>query len=101
MLEQLAHPPLAVVAPRLQHHPDAGAPALAAAGRVDAEHPHLPGRPHPEALEDLDGGGLARPVRPEQRQRPRRAAAVKSTPAARPWRRTASAGRARRLLHQT
>jgi hypothetical protein len=56
-----------VVTPGLEHHPDLGPPPLVAQGRVDAEHAHLPGRAHPEALQDLDGGGLAGAVRSQQR----------------------------------
>jgi hypothetical protein len=33
---------------------------------IDAEHAHLAGAPRAEALEDLDGGRLARAVRPEE-----------------------------------
>ena len=50
----------------LEHHADARAQLVAVAPRVDAEHAHLAGVGAPVALEDLDGGGLARAVRPEQ-----------------------------------
>jgi hypothetical protein len=33
---------------------------------VHPEHADLPGRAHPEALQDLDARGLPGPVRPEQ-----------------------------------
>jgi len=65
--QEVAHPPAPVVAPGLQDHADPGPPPLVAPGRVDAEHADLAGRAHPEPLQDLDGGGLAGAVRPEQR----------------------------------
>ena len=68
MGEQLAYPPLAVVPPGLQDDAEPGPPVLVAPAGVHSEHGHLAGRAHPEALEDLDGGGLARAVRPEQRE---------------------------------
>jgi hypothetical protein len=55
-----------VVTPRLQHHADPGPPGFPAVRRVDAEHADLSRRPDPEALQDLDRGRLAGPVRPEQ-----------------------------------
>ena len=55
-----------MVAPGLEHDPDVGAPPLIAPRRVDAEHPDVPVRAHPEALEDLDRGALAGAVRAEQ-----------------------------------
>jgi hypothetical protein len=42
------------------------APVRSRLRRVDAENPHRPVVIGPEAATDLDGGGLARPVRPEQ-----------------------------------
>jgi hypothetical protein len=53
----------------LRHDADPRAPAAArpaAAGRVGAEHAHLASVPLPVSPHDLDGGGLARAVRPEQ-----------------------------------
>jgi hypothetical protein len=38
----------------------------AAGSRVGAEHAHLASMPLPVSRHDLDGGGLARAVRPEQ-----------------------------------
>ena len=43
-----------------------GRSAVAVAHRVEAEHAHRAGVGRAVALEDLDGGGLARAVRPEQ-----------------------------------
>jgi hypothetical protein len=60
--------PAAVVAPRLQDHADPGPPALVARRRVGPQHADLTGRADPEALQDLDGGGLPGAVRPEQDQ---------------------------------
>ena len=66
MLQQLADPPLAVVAPGLQDDPHPRPPVLVAVRRIGAEHLDPAGRAHPEALQDLDRGGLSRAVRPEQ-----------------------------------
>src|SRR5215212_1755851 len=44
------------------------APSLVTPRRVHTKHPDLPGRSHPEPLQNLDGGRLASPVRPEQGQ---------------------------------
>src|SRR5215212_1045490 len=44
------------------------APSLVTPRRVHTKHPDLPGRAHPEPLQNLDGGRLASPVRPEQGQ---------------------------------
>src|ERR1700734_1017859 len=60
------NPPLGVVTPRLQHDAGPGPPRLAAVRGVGAQHADPARRAHPEALEDLDRGGLARPVRPQQ-----------------------------------
>jgi hypothetical protein len=57
-----------VVTPGLQDNTHAGAPALVAVRGVGAEHLDPPARPHPEPFQDLDRGGLAGPVRPEQDQ---------------------------------
>src|SRR5690606_38963358 len=62
LLDQLPHGPPAVVAPGLEHHPDVGAPGLAAPGGVLPEHPDPAPGGEPEALEDLDRRRLARPV---------------------------------------
>jgi hypothetical protein len=66
--QQLTDPPLGVVTPGLQDDTHAGAPALVAVRGVGAEHHDPAGRPHPEPFQDLDRGGLARPVRPQQDQ---------------------------------
>ena len=66
--KQLADMPLGVVPPRLQHHPDPRAPRLITVRGIRTEHTDMPGRPHPESLQHLDRGGLARAVRPEQHQ---------------------------------
>ena len=55
-----------MVAPGLEDHAGAGPPVLVGVRRVLAEHRHLAGGADPEALQDLDRGGLARAVRPEQ-----------------------------------
>ncbi len=65
--QEFPHPPLAVVAPGLQHDAEPGPPVLVAVGRIGAEDLHVATGAHPEALQDLDRRGLARPVRPEQR----------------------------------
>jgi hypothetical protein len=57
-----------VIAPRLQHDTEPCAPALPAGRGIHAEHPDVARRAHPESLEDLDGGGLAGAVGPEQHQ---------------------------------
>ncbi|OJF83257.1 hypothetical protein NS14008_34290 [Nocardia seriolae] len=66
VVEQFADPPLAVVAPGLQHHAQPRPPRLVPVRGVGAQHLDPSGRAHAEALEDLDGGGLARAVRAEQ-----------------------------------
>ena len=50
----------------LEHHADARAQRGRVARRVEAEDPHRAGVGGAVALEDLDGRGLARAVRPEQ-----------------------------------
>jgi len=52
----------------LQHHADPGPPARPGVGRVGSEHLHLAAGSLAEPLEDLDGGGLARAVGPEEGQ---------------------------------
>lgn len=64
--QQLPHPPLAVVAPGLQHDAQARTPPLVPASRVGAQDGHVTGRAHPEAFQHLDRGRLARAVRAEQ-----------------------------------
>ena len=64
--QQPARGPPRVVAPRLQDDAGAGPPVLVGVSGVLAQHRDLTGGPDPEALEDLDGRGLARAVRPEQ-----------------------------------
>lgn len=44
MGEQLAHPPLAVVAPGLQHHAEPGPPPLVAATRIHPQYGDVTGR---------------------------------------------------------
>src|SRR3954447_8560224 len=66
VLERLAHGQVRVGAAALQHDAHAPAQIGRALGRVEAEHGHLAAVPVPVALEDLDGGGLARAVGPEQ-----------------------------------
>ena len=65
--QQVADPPLGVVPPGLQHDPEPRPPLLAAVLGVRAEHGHPPRRPRAEPFEYLDRGGLARAVRPEER----------------------------------
>ncbi len=65
--QQLADPPLGMVPPGLQHDPEPRPPLLTAVLRVRAEHGHPPRRPRAEPFEYLDRGGLARTVRPEER----------------------------------
>jgi hypothetical protein len=55
-----------VVPPGLEDDAQSRAPRLVAVVRVDAQDPDLAGRPRAEALQDLDGGGLAGTVRAEQ-----------------------------------
>src|SRR5215218_2442067 len=57
-----------MVSPGLQHHTKPRPPPLITPCRVNPKHPDLTGRAHPEPLQDLDGGRLASPVRPEQGQ---------------------------------
>ena len=68
--QDLAHRVVGLDGQLLEHHADARAePALGAVvGRIDAERLDPPAGPLAEALEDLDGGGLAGAVRPEQRE---------------------------------
>ena len=54
-------------AARLEHHADARLEPGGVPGRVEPEHPHRAGVGAPVALADLDRGGLARAVRPEDR----------------------------------
>ena len=69
VIEQLPHPPATVIAPGLQDDADPGPPRLV--GGAPGSTPStatVAGRRHPEALEDLDRGGLAGAVRAEQHQ---------------------------------
>ena len=66
VVQQGAHPPLGMVAPRLEDHAHARPPGLARRRRVLAEHPEGTGRGAAEALERLDHRGLARAVGSEQ-----------------------------------
>ena len=66
MGQQFPHPPLAVVAPGLQHDAQARTPSLVPASRIGAEDGHVAGRAHSEAFQDLDRGRPARAVRAEQ-----------------------------------
>ena len=54
----------------LQHQPDplAQRPAVGPVAGIDAEHIDPPGVPGAESLQDLQDGGLAGAVRPEQRE---------------------------------
>ena len=65
-LERLERTDPRIEAAVLEHHADLGAELGAVAPRVDAEHAHVAGVGAAVALEDLDGGGLARTVRPEE-----------------------------------
>jgi hypothetical protein len=65
----LAHGHRAALGARLEHHADAGAPGAAAGGGIHAEHGRGSARAQPVPLEDLDGGRLARAVRPEEGER--------------------------------
>ena len=47
-------------------NPACAAQLAAVTNRIEAEHAHLSGVGPAVTLEDLDGGGLARAVRPEQ-----------------------------------
>ncbi len=67
VVKELAHAPLPMVAPRLEHDPDASSPVLVGMGGIRAEDLDRPGGGGAEALEDLDDRRLARAVRPEQR----------------------------------
>ena len=63
--EQLPYPPLPMVPPGLQYHPYPRPPSLITLRRIHPEHPDLPGRTHPEPLQDLDSGSLASPIGPQ------------------------------------
>src|SRR6185437_7438946 len=65
-LQALAHGEARLGVRLLQDGADAVPPRGVAGRGVDAEHAHLAGRPRTEALEDLDGRGLARAVGPEE-----------------------------------
>src|SRR3954469_25769031 len=66
VLHRLAHGRARVEARALEHDAHPGAQLAVARGRIEAEHGHVAGAPLAVALEDLDRGGLARAVRPEQ-----------------------------------
>jgi hypothetical protein len=57
-----------MVPPGLQHHTKPRPPPLITPCGVNPKNPDLTSRAHPESLQDLDGGRLASPVRPEQGQ---------------------------------
>src|SRR5829696_2515785 len=57
-----------MVPPGLQHHTKPRPPPLITPCGVNPKNPDLTRRAHPESLQDLDGGPLASPVRPEQGQ---------------------------------
>jgi hypothetical protein len=61
-----AHPGLPGEPALLQDHPDSLAKPGRLRRRVQAEDADRAGRRRPEALQDLQGGGLARAVRAEQ-----------------------------------
>src|SRR5205085_9341188 len=65
--EQLAGSDAGPGAAVLQHHADPGSELGVVALRIEAEDAHRPGGGPPKPLADLDGGGLARSVRPEDR----------------------------------
>src|SRR5699024_5394299 len=64
--EQLPYAPFGVVAPGLQHDAQACSPPLVTVVGVDSESAGLSVGTLAESFEDLDGGGLPGPVRPEQ-----------------------------------
>src|SRR5204862_4031002 len=64
--DDLEHGELRTGAGQLEHDADPGPPGPARPGRVLAEHVDRAVIAAPEALQDLDRGGLARAVRPEQ-----------------------------------
>jgi hypothetical protein len=66
VLDRLAHGQVRVGAAALEHDADPAAQLGRAQGRVVAEHRDLAAVAVAVALEDLDGGRLARPVGPEQ-----------------------------------
>ncbi len=65
-VENLGNGQVGLHARRLEHDPDALPEPTVAQGRVEPEHRHLAGVPRAVALQDLDRGGLAGPVRAEQ-----------------------------------
>ena len=64
-VQRVADGELGVEAGRLEDEPDPGPPPAVAAVGIDAEHPDGAGGRGDEALEHLQGGGLAGPVGPE------------------------------------
>ncbi|MCL4697570.1 MAG: hypothetical protein KJ023_11060 [Burkholderiaceae bacterium] len=66
-VDDFTHGELGFDAAGLQHHPDAVAEVAPGPRRVDAEYRYRTGGGDTESFEDLDGGGLAGPVLPEQR----------------------------------
>lgn len=62
VVQQLTNPPLGMIPPRLQHHPDLGAPEVTRCDGPFSEHADRAGGGGAEPFEDLDGRRLARPV---------------------------------------
>ena len=65
-LDELADGEVRLHAALLEHDPDRSRSVALARCRVAAEHPHVAAAARAVALEDLDGGGLARAVGSEQ-----------------------------------
>ena len=66
--DRLAHGEVPVDARGLQHEPGAALQPGPLTARIHAKNAHLAAVTGPVALQDLDRGRLARPVRPEQRE---------------------------------
>jgi hypothetical protein len=67
MVEEIVGRPSGMVPPRLEDYSNSRPPVFTRSGRVGPEDAGVAGRRLAEAFEDLDAGGLARPVGPEER----------------------------------
>jgi hypothetical protein len=66
MVEEIVGRPSGMVPPRLEDYSNSRPPVFTRSGRVGPEDAGVAGRRLAEAFEDLDGGGLACPVGPEE-----------------------------------
>jgi hypothetical protein len=85
VVDQVPGCPPGVVTPRLQHDADPGPPGLVGVQRIGAEHLDRPRRGTPEALQDLDRGGLAGAVGAEQDHDLAERWTSRSTPSSTSW----------------